>query len=452
MPVTNSVENWSTRKKIFIIHGKGRIGGEGEEVGGDLDTIISNVFYGAWCRGMVQQIENRAAIYGQDFEFDYVNYHEGLAHLSIHSGCNVYLPDFPLDAIPDIKSDVVYLRDHDVSLVRIDDHHPWTPESIQKLIDLKEEGLLDDFVVQGPQKGEEMAKEDQVCGADLVYRQFIENSPFENSGLKELRRLAHIQDLHIEFDEMAINLSKLIGSGHTKIDMVLRLMDVSSIDDVKNILKTTGWDKEIRAYDKGLKKATPKLRNNMALIELYRPTSHDEQGRGILKYDEMKGAIGLFKIIAPVEKILKEPLRTKYMKWLYSLNKKNMVRVVVALAPFRAEGEVKINVAAAIEYVSSLFSLDYFLYCYGSFLMTTRNVSDEAKYLDLSLLMAFIGGEGDGGHKEAATCKPTKNPDFDPEKFARVNSGNFLDYVAYLASKIQAFSNLELKKVRKIGN
>jgi len=84
--------------------------------------------------------------------------------------------------------------------------------------------------------------------------------------------------------------------------------------------------------------------------------------------------------------------------------------------------------------------------------MTTRNVDDPDRNLDLSLFMPFIGSAGDGGHKEAASCKPSQNEAFDKDTFERVNSANFLDYGQYIASKVAEFTNMELKKVSKIGS
>ncbi|MFC1850133.1 hypothetical protein ACFL27_08080 [candidate division CSSED10-310 bacterium] len=444
---------WSTRKKIFIIHGKGRVGGEGEEAGGDLDTIVSNTFYGCWCRGMVQKELKREAQYGQDFEFDFVNYHEGLAHLSIHPGCDVYLPDFPLDAIPDLKNDVIYLKKTDVSLIRIDDHHPWSDEAIAILDELKNQELLEDYVLKGPKKGVEMPKHQQVCGADLIYRTFIKNSEFDNPGLAELRRLAHVQDLHLEMDPLALQLSKLIGSGHSKIDMVLRLMEIKTFDDLKNIMSTTTWDREVRAYEKALRRVVSKLNNNLVLVEFYKPPDNGVSMSNEDLVAAMTKHLGFFSFLLPLTRFLKnQKLKERFIKWLYSLKRSNMIRILMALAPYRPPGEVKINVASAIEFLRTQVTMNYFFYCYGSFLMTTRNISDLDGFIDLSLLMPFVGSDGDGGHKEAASCKPAENLQFDKEKFERVGAANFLEYCKYIAFRVSEFSGLPLKKVSKIGS
>lgn len=446
---------WNRRKKIFIIHGKGRIGGEGEEGGGDLDTIVSNTFYGVWCRGMVCQEEQRDAVYGQDFAFDYVNYHEGLSHLSVHHGCDIYLPDFPLDAIPDIRRDVLYLAEHDVRLIRIDDHHPYTPAAIANLQSLVDDGLLTTFAIQAPRKGEEVPKTEQVCGADLIYRTFVHNQPWDNPGLAELRRLAHVQDLHTEMSPLAIDLSKLIGSGHSKIDMVFRLMDIKSRTDMDDILRNTGWDREVKAYDKGIARVVSKLNNNLVLIELYRPLPDGVVPERLFTDPvALKPFVGFLRLLLPIMALIPErsTWRRRFGEWLYGRNSRNILRIAVALAPWRAEGEVRINVAAAIEYLKTRVSMDYFFYCYGSFLMTTRNVDDKQRLLDLSLFLPYIGSPSDGGHKEAASGKPSENPSFDRERFERVFSNNFLEYVQYVAEKVATFTSLRLKGVRKVGD
>ncbi len=88
------------RKRIFIIHGLGQLDGIGKEGGGDLDTIASNAFLAAWARADVRVSQGREAVYGEDFEFDFVNYAQGLRHLLRHRGCDclLYIPPSPRDS------------------------------------------------------------------------------------------------------------------------------------------------------------------------------------------------------------------------------------------------------------------------------------------------------------------------------------------------------------------
>jgi len=83
------------RKKIFIIHGKGVNRGIGKEGGGDLDTVSSSAFYMVWAKNALKEELGREPVYGEDFEVDFINYSEGVSHLAVHSGCDIYLPDFP---------------------------------------------------------------------------------------------------------------------------------------------------------------------------------------------------------------------------------------------------------------------------------------------------------------------------------------------------------------------
>ncbi|MDI6756853.1 MAG: hypothetical protein QME32_02395 [Endomicrobiia bacterium] len=98
------------KKKIFIIHGFGVRNGIGWEAGGDLDTVSSNVFYTAWARKEIEDIKGSPAARGTDYDYDFVNYSEGLSHLVVHSGCDIYIPDFPIDALSP-RLELMYIPD-----------------------------------------------------------------------------------------------------------------------------------------------------------------------------------------------------------------------------------------------------------------------------------------------------------------------------------------------------
>jgi len=100
------------RKKIFIIHGFGVKNGIGWEAGGDLDTISSNVFYTVWAKDEIGRLKGSEALRGADYDYDFVNYSEGLSHLAVHSGCDVYIPDFPIDALSP-RLELMYVPDTD---------------------------------------------------------------------------------------------------------------------------------------------------------------------------------------------------------------------------------------------------------------------------------------------------------------------------------------------------
>lgn len=98
------------KKKIFIIHGFGIRNGIGWEAGGDLDTVSSNVFYTAWARKEIENIKGSPAARGTDYDYDFVNYSEGLSHLVVHSDCDIYIPDFPIDALSP-RLELMYIPD-----------------------------------------------------------------------------------------------------------------------------------------------------------------------------------------------------------------------------------------------------------------------------------------------------------------------------------------------------
>ncbi|MBN2053271.1 hypothetical protein JW905_00020, partial [bacterium] len=167
-----------------------------------------------------------------------------------------------------IEDDFLYLADNDVRIVRIDDHHPYTPGILELLRDLKRRGYLEEIQLSSLEKGQEQPKEEQKCGADLIYETFIQGTAADNHGLAYLRDLAHVQDLHIEFSPLAIELSKLIGSKFSKVEMAAGLSRVRDGDEMHRIMQSTGWGENVRKYDAGLVKVLPRLLETLSCIEL----------------------------------------------------------------------------------------------------------------------------------------------------------------------------------------
>jgi len=126
------------RKKIFIIHGKGVNRGIGKEGGGDLDTVSSNAFYMAWAQNSLKEELGRDPVYGEDYEFDFMNYSEGVRHLAVHSGCDIYLPDFPIDALTTRMKMLVMEEDESINLINrftseMDEFKLWIIENADKV-------------------------------------------------------------------------------------------------------------------------------------------------------------------------------------------------------------------------------------------------------------------------------------------------------------------------------
>ncbi len=337
-----------------------------------------------------------------------------------------------------IAKDFAVLKKNDVRIVRIDDHHPWTKEILELLLKFKEKGLITDSVtMSGLERGKEQPKEEQKCGTDLIYESLVENRDYDNSGYKYLRYLAHVQDLHIKEDKMAILLSKLIGSGFSKIEMVQGLAEAKSKSDLKKLIRRKGWVDIVDNYERSLKQVLPRVEKNIVRARFLRkPTNNN-----------FKTNLGIFSLLKPFFFFIKnKEKKENIFKRLYALNSKNRVDVYLALSPFtdKKAGEAKINVASAINYLKTKYKMDYFFYCYGSMLMTTRRVNEDKSDLNLSMLVAYVGTKADGGHAEAATGKPASNPDFPKEQFPRVNDYNFFEYAFYIASKVSEFSGLEL--------
>jgi hypothetical protein len=415
------------------------------DAGGDLDTIASNALYGAWTMQAWQAKYGRLPRYGRDFEFDFVNYHQSFLHLARHKNCEIYLPDFPMDAIPDLEEAAKAIIEAGSYLVRIDDHHPMGREKMDLLERLKAEGFFGDFVMSGPVKGTEQANEEKTCGADLVHREMLARRGFDSPGLEELRRLAHQQDLHLiedpddraHPDYLAIDLSKLIGSKHSRIDMAQQLMQARTFEEMRGIMDSTGWRRIVDEYEETLERVLPKLDACMARIEFVDPADL-ERARGQLGWIAKVGPILKLVTFGSVD-LVADALRKRSPEFVH--------RIHMTLAPFQSRKEPRVNVASAIGYMKRFFRFDYFFYAWGSSLLTTRRYNDKDQVLDLSQLMPIIGGPGDGGHSSAATCKPPSNPLWPKERFAKLKKDNFHDYANYIASRVEAGAGVRIVSV-----
>ncbi len=339
-----------------------------------------------------------------------------------------------------IEKDFKILKKNNIDMIRIDDHHPWTKEIIDLLNKLKDKGYIkENITMSGPPRGEEQEKEEQKCGTDLIYESLIKETEFDNSGYKKLCYLAHVQDLHIKEDELAIDLSKLIGSGFSKIEMVEKLSSVISNMDMKRIMQKNGWDKVVKQYEKSLDEVLPRVEKNIVKVTLLNKPKNNNYNCNLGIYNLLK-PLGLFK-----------KNKDGWIRKLYQWNTKNRLDVYMALSPFtdRKAGEAKINVASSINYLKNKYKMDYFFYCYGSMLMTTRKVNPKKKGVNLSSLVAYLGTKADGGHPEAATGKPSSNPAFPQKLFAKVNDSNFFEYSVYIGNKTSEFSNKELVDIQE---
>jgi len=336
-----------------------------------------------------------------------------------------------------LESDLRYLAQQDVRLIRIDDHHPYTPAILETLEDLAEEGVIEEEIrLSSLPRGQHQPKEKQLCGADLVYSKFIEGTGADNDGLKALQNEAHLQDLHIEESYLAIELSKLIGSKYNKIEMARGLKDVGSAGEFDNVMADNGWDIAVQKYEDGLENVLPRVEKTLYRIDFVIPPDDGEY----------QSKVGWKRYLHPVEMLFGtvEEKQQLYRE-LYARQQDQRVRAYVALSPFcdPEKGEPSINVASAINYLTQRYTMDYYFYAYGTFLFSTRRVNEEGYPIDLSRLVSKIGSPADGGHAAAATGSPESNPNFPSDRFEKVNDQNFAEYLYYISDIIQEHTDLE---------
>ena len=334
-----------------------------------------------------------------------------------------------------IERDVKYLAEQDVRLVRLDDHHPYTPAILQQLEELVEKDLIEAVVTSSKPRGQEQPIELARCGADLIYDQFIKGTSADNPGLSRLREEAHYQDLHIKRVELALEISKLIGSKYDKTEITERLSEVKTEAEIENIMEAQGWDQEVREYEETLEKLLPRLEKATYRIRLVNPP----QDR------DYCSAAGWRRFLHPLKLIFGDK-NGQFFKELYARSRNEAVTIFCALSPFcdASIGEPSINVASALNYLRRFYKMDYFFYAYGSFLLSTRRVNEEGFTIDLSNLVSQIGSPADGGHAAAATGSPNSKPAFPEERFDRVSAENFAEYIYYLTDITMQVTGLEM--------
>lgn len=296
-----------------------------------------------------------------------------------------------------------FLKDHDITVAAIDDHHPYTPAIFNKLHELKDQGYIGHIRLSSLPRGQEQPRDQQKCGADLIYEQYVQGKPWDNEGLSQLRHLAHCQDLAIERIDLAMQLSRLIGSKHSKIDMVRDIARiVKDAASLEQVMPSMGWTKSVTTMEGKLAQVVPRTEEILGHIVMGRPGA-DAEGR---------------------------------------------IHILAVLSPFcdPKKGEPQINVATAMGYLFSRnrYPADYFFYCYGSDMITMRRPNQEDDSLDLCLLGQHLGSRADGGHAGAATCRPGQNPAFPHRLFSKITDLNFLQYLGYLGARISEKSGLRL--------
>lgn len=300
------------------------------------------------------------------------------------------------------------LRDRDIIFQSIDDHHPYTPEILDLLKKLEGEGIIKHIQIVALPRGQELPPEQQSCGSALVYQDRIQGKPWDNPGYAELARAARMQDLHLGPEPGALEISKLIGSKYSKIEIATGLAErITDLESMRNIMRITGWDEKVRAYEEALEKVLPRTEEVLGKIDFHQPDRPEAK-----------------------------------------------VKIMAGISPFcdAKKGEVQVNVASAINYWlgKKKYRTDYIFYCYGSHLMTTRKPNEKETSLNLSTVCQAMGTKADGGHSGAATCKPASNPRFPLDRLDKVRDTNFLEFLEYLGKVISDFSGLVYEGVAPI--
>lgn len=455
------------------------------EAGGDLDTVGANALFAAWTLQEFEARHGHPPVLGRDYDFDFVNYHEPFDHLARHAGSDVFLPDFPLEAVlfdkpPEAEAPGLLarifaallrrpeeppggwtlrkaaegLRAAGGFLARFDDHHPYTRDRLALLEGLERDGLLGAHTLSGGIRGEgHLPPEQQTCGTDLVHAAVLAGTAYDSPGLEELRRIAHVQDLHLGVDATALELSKLIGSKFSKYEMAERLGEVRTVEELTGIMTSTGWASRVSRYEEDLGGIQPRLTRYLVRLD-YVPRKDLDRHRG----DE--GGLAMLVRWATLGRVdLGAPA-------IAEKHPEVVRRIIVALAPIQGRKETRLNVASALQYVRPRYPMDYFFYLWGSPFLTTRRVNDEDDALDLSVMCATIGKGG--GHPGAASTKIDEAEDFVREDLARTyrrlhdpeddalgdappKATTFLLFVDYLARRVERYMGGRFVGMERLG-
>ncbi|MFW5807559.1 MAG: hypothetical protein ACOCWH_00745, partial [Spirochaetota bacterium] len=386
-----------------------------QETGGDLDTVASAVFY---TRFILQDAaaQGKELVYGTGYRYGFVNYHEGLRHLSAFAPCDVLIADFPSGAIPDIDGDIRFLADHDVFVERFEDHHPYTQETVEIFDRLQAKGMLGFYELTGPiDGGAEIPEDNLKCGADMVHANLIESTPYDSDGCRSLRRAAHSEDFVSGQYEEGITLTEIIKGDICKIEIVQTLLKSLDDDRMMDHLAAKGWTTLVESWNEYYASIEERLLENVYVVECGRPESSTAQSGG--------------PSLGPGSDVpLPVPPQDKTVKPL---------SLLFALATYTEKGKPKFYVGKATEYYRKKFpGMDYLFYCYGSNLIIGRRLNQADYSMNLGEIMPQIGSEGDGGHAAAAVGRPSDNRDYPKTLLGRIDRKNFRQFVRYMAHRL----------------
>jgi len=358
---------------------------EMHETGGDLDTVASAAFYAHWMVNKARQ-EGNELLYGRDYLFVFVNYHEPLTQMRQYAPAELYLADLPVGAFPSVEADIRTLCDQAVFAARYEDHHPYTAERKAQLDELVAEGKLGYLALSGPLQGSELPEDEEPqCAADMVYTATIAGEPCDCAGAKRLREAAHGEDFVTNRTELGILLTNLIKGGICKTELAQILVEAMQSDDAIERLEKRGWAQLPDQWHADIEEVAETLADNATQLTLA----------------------------------------------------ENHTQIIAALATHAPPGKPKLPTGKAIEFFARQFpDADYVFYCFGSSLMVARRLNHADTALNLGALMPALGTEADGGHSGAAVCRPDANPNYPTHLLGRVRATNFQRFSHYLADRL----------------
>lgn len=387
-----------------------------QEGGGDLDTVASATLYAHWVIRSAMA-SGREAVYGRDYQFVFVNYHERLDALASYPQADVLMADLPIAAFPHFDEDARKLHAHGMHIERFEDHHPFTPGQKVMLDTLVADGVAGLVDLSGPVQGEELKASELRCGADMVYQNLVAGRAWDTAGARTLCRAAHAEDFVSDRNELGILLTDLIKGGACKAELAQTLLETMEPDNALDLLKKRGWDRITGAWNADHREAEPVLMENAYLIRIARPATPvaGQGGQALGSGSDVPIAVGA------------------------GSSDSGTIRILAGLAAGREAGRSRIPTGKAIEFYTRTFpDLDYVFYCYGSGLLVARRVNQADTSINLGALMPLIGGEGDGGHGGAAVCRPESNPDYPHALLGRVgDGGSFGRFVGYLGTRLE---------------
>ncbi|NQT92651.1 MAG: hypothetical protein HQ559_07815 [Lentisphaerae bacterium] len=385
------------------------------ETGGDLDTVASAALYAHALTAQAAAAGNTLR-YGPDYRYAFVNYHESLRDLADGGPAEVFMADMPIGALPDFEEDARFLRSRDVTILRFEDHHPFTDTQQAMLQGLSEEGVVGYVALSGPLDGREMDTNHAKCGADMVYESMVKGRPWDCPGARRIRATAHSEDFVSDRAELGALLTGLIKGGVCKIELAQVMVESMPGDDLPDRLRARGWDKLTQEWDDYFVGVQDRLSENCFLLRLTPPDTAERPRRGSApgpSSDIPAACIG-------------------------TVVHKQTVDVLMALAPVREPGQPRITVGKAIEFFTrAVPDADYVFYCYGSGMLVARRINQADLSLNLGSLMRRLGTDADGGHAGAAVARPEAHPDYPHRLLGRVTAANFGKFVRYMSFRLE---------------